>query len=62
MSFSQTRSKIPTIVIYEVRDSDTEQGTLHARVKSVYALAVQDLLGRSQGASISLFLLNLRSR
>lgn len=62
ISIGHRCSKKRTVVVYEICHGDTEQGTLHARIQPVHALAVQYLLGRSQGTSIPLFLLNLRSR
>ena len=62
ISIGHRCSKKRTVVVYEICHGDTEQGTLHARVKSIHALAIQYLFGRGQGPSIPLFLLNLRSR
>lgn len=48
-----------TVVVYEVGDRDTEQSTVQASVETNNTLAVNDLLGRSQGASVCLLLLDL---
>ena len=50
-----------TVVVHEVRDSDSEQGTLKACIKAGNALALDDSLNSLEGVGVGLLRLDLRS-
>ena len=49
------------VVVDEVRDCDSEQGTLEACVQTSNALALDDALDSLEGVGVGLLRLNLRS-
>ena len=52
---------VRTVVVDEVRDCDSEQGTFKACVQTSNALALDDSLDSLEGVGVSLLRLDLRS-